>query len=138
MTFILHALLLFWFQTPVPAPMVIVGLIDDQKLVIENPKFSGFIETRDNDAVLLYRHEKFRGDLSIRSILRIDFGEYKENKPFLLTITLRNGQKLEVQSERKDYLMVQGKTDVGNVTIRHPDPTPRPGFLHVHTWTSMP
>ena len=136
MSFILNALLLFWFQVPVPAvplespaavpagrpAVVVVGLVDDQKLVVENPKFTGFLETRDNDAILKYRENEFHGELSVRSISRIDFREYDKNRPFLLTVTLTNGQKLEVQSEGKEFLMVQGQTDFGNVTIKHPDP----------------
>jgi hypothetical protein len=109
-------------QAPPPAVRVVVGLVDGQQLLVENPKFSGFIETRGDDTVLLYRQENFHGNLSVKSISRVDFGEYKKGKPFQLTVTLRNGQKLEIQSEYKDYLMVQGRTDTGTVTIKHPDP----------------
>src|SRR5438034_9357508 len=126
MMVLLNLALFLVFQNPAPpaAPRVVVGLVDDQQLVVENPKFSGFIETRDRDgeAVLMYRQEHFHGELSISSVSRIDFGEYKKGKPLDLTVTLRNGQKLEVQAERRDYVTVQGKTDVGTITIKHPDP----------------
>lgn len=117
---LLNLVLLFWVQAA--APKVIVGLVDEQQVVVENPQFSGFIEMRDNDAVLMYRQENFHGELSVKSIARVDFGEYQKGRPFQLTITLRNGQKIEAQSERRDFLMVQGRTDVGTVTIKHPDP----------------
>ena len=122
MTLLLNVLLFFWLQAPPPAARVIVGLVDGQQLVVENPEFSGFIETRGNDLVLAYRQENFHGNLSVKSISRVDFGEYKKGKPFQLTVTLRNGQKLEVQSDGRDYLMLQGRTDSGTVTIKHPDP----------------
>src|SRR5256885_16042322 len=113
MMVLLNLALFFAVQTlaPASAPKVIVGLIDDQQLVIENPKFSGFIETRDRgaDAVLMYRQDHFHGELSVKSISRIDFGEYRKGEPFDLTVTLQNGQKIEVKSERRDFLMVQGK-----------------------------
>ena len=122
MTLLLNVLLFFWLQAPPPAARVIVGLVDGQQVVVENPEFSGFIEMRGNDLVLAYRQENFHGNLSMKSISRVDFGEYQPGKPFRLTVTLRNGQKLEVQSERSDYLMVQGRTDTGTVVIKHPDP----------------
>ncbi len=122
--FLLNVLLFFWMQAP--APRVVVGLLDQQQVVVENPRFSGFIQTRGDDAVLMYRQEKFHGELSVQSISRVDFGEYRKGKPVRLTITLKNGQKLEVESERKDVLMVQGRTDFGTVTIKHPDPLSSP------------
>ena len=117
---LLNIVLFFWLQ--VPAPTVIVGLVDNRQVVIEDTQFSGFIKMRDNDAVLMYRQKNFHGELSIKSISRVDFGEYKKGGPFQLTITLRNGQKLEVQSERRDVLMVRGRSDGGTVTVKHPDP----------------
>lgn len=121
---LLNVLLFFWLQAP--APRVVVGLLDQQQVVVEDPRFSGFIQTRGDDAVLMYRQEKFHGELSVKSISRVDFGEYKKARPVSLTITLRNGQKLEVESERSNVLMVQGRTDVGTVTIKHPDPLSSP------------
>ena len=124
MTFLLNVLL--FLQPQIQAlpeiPRVVVGLVDGQQLVVENPEFSGFIETRGGDSVLAYRQANFHGNLSVKSIQRVDFGEYKKGKPFQLTVTLKNGQKLEIETEGSDYLMVQGKTDSGTVTIKHPDP----------------
>lgn len=119
---ILNLLLILLLQAPAARNSVVVGLDDGQQLVVENPQFSGFIESRDGDAVLLYRQENFHGELSIKSVSRIEFGEYKRGQPFALTVTLKNGSKLEVQSERRDFVMVKGKTDIGAVTIKHPDP----------------
>jgi hypothetical protein len=42
---------------------------------------------------------------------------------------LKNGQKIEVESERRDALMVQGRTDTGTVVIKHPDPLNAPRRL---------
>jgi hypothetical protein len=116
---ILNVLLAFLLQAP--APTVIVGLVDGQQLVLENPDFSGFIETRDSDVMLMYRQAMFQGEMSLRSVSRIDFGVYQKGKPFPLIVTLRNGQKILVES-RKDFLMLKGRTDLGSVTIKHPDP----------------
>jgi len=124
MSFTLNAFLIFWLQTPGAA--VVVGLDDGQKLVVENPEFSGFIEGRSREAVLAYRKEKFHGEIPLNTIQRIYFGKYKKGKPFPLTVTLKNGQKLEVQSERRDFVAVKGKTDFGIVTIKHPDPLSSP------------
>jgi hypothetical protein len=117
--FILNVVLVFLLQAP--AQTIVVGLVDGQQLVLENPDFSGFIETRAGDAVLMYRQEKFQGEMSLRSVSRIDFGVYKKDKPFPVTVTLRNGQKIEVQT-RRDFVMLKGKTDLGTVTIKHPNP----------------
>ena len=124
--FILNVLLAFLLQAP--AQTIIVGLVDGQQLVLENPDFSGFIETRASDAVLMYRQEKFQGEMSLRSVSRIDFGEYQKGKPFSVTVTLRNGQKIEVQT-RRGFLMLKGRTDLGTVTIKHPDPLSTPPKL---------
>ena len=100
---------------------VIVGLSDGQQLSVENPQFIGFIESREGAAVLFYRQQNFQGELSVSSVQRIDFG-YRRGSPFPLTVTLRNGQKLEVQSAKRDFVMVKGTTDNGLVTVKHPDP----------------
>jgi hypothetical protein len=120
MMVLLNIVLFFWLQAP--APRVIVGLLDNQQIVVENPQFSGFIKMRDDDAFLMYRQGNHHGELSVKAISRVDFGAYRRGAPFQLTITLRNGQRMEVQSERRDVLMVRGRTDVGTVTIKHPDP----------------
>ena len=106
--------------------IVTVGLGDGQQLVIENPEFSGFIDGRAGDAVLMYRQQNFHGELPLRTISRIEFGEYKKGGPYPMTVTLKNGQKLEVQSERRDFMTVKGKTDFGTVTVKHPDPSSAP------------
>ena len=101
---------------------MIVGLVDGQQLLVEDPRFSGFIETRGTEAGLKYRQDRFHGELDLKSISRIDFGEYQRGKPFHLTVTLRSGQKIQVQSEGPKFLLVNGRTDAGPVTIKHPDP----------------
>ena len=122
--FILNALLLLGLQIPVPvvAPTVVVGLGDGQQIVLNTADFSGFIEGRNRDAVLIYRQDNFHGEMPLNTVSKIEFGAYKRGQPFPMTVTLRSGQKLEVQSERRDFVMVKGKTDFGSVTIKHPDP----------------
>src|SRR5439155_10719145 len=126
MTLLLNLILFFGLQTPATAPRVIVGLVDGQQLLVEDPQFSGFIETRGNDAGLKYRQQTFHGDLDLKSVSRVDFDEYKKGQPFSLTVTLKNGQKIQVQSEGPKFLTVKGRTDVGTVTIKHPDPISSP------------
>jgi hypothetical protein len=126
MTLLFNLILFLGLQAPAPAPRVIVGLVDGQQLLVEDPQFSGFIETRGADAGLKYRRDTFRGDLDVKSISRIDFGEYRRGEPFRLTVTLTNGQKVLVQSEGPKFLIVKGRTDVGTVMIKHPDPISSP------------
>jgi len=64
--------------------------------------------------------------MPIKTISRIDFGRYIKGKPFPMTVTLRNGEKLQVESERRDFVTLKGKTDFGTVTINHPDPISTP------------
>ena len=118
-------LLLSLFQVPA-APTVIVGLDDGQQLVVQGPEFSGFIEGRNGEAVLMYRQENFHGEMPMRTISRIDFGEYRRGQPFAMTVTLRNGRKLQVQSDRRDFVTVKGTTEFGTVTVNHPDPVTSP------------
>jgi hypothetical protein len=120
---LLKVVLLFSMQAE--APRVIVGLIDGQQLVVENPQFVGFIDTRGDDAGLRYRHASFHGTLSLKSIARVDFVRYERNSPFILKITLKNGQKIDVESDGPRFVTVKGNTDVGTVTINHPDPISR-------------
>ena len=122
MTLLLNVILFFGMQTPAPALRVIVGLVDGQQLLVQDPQFSGFIETRGDTAELRYRQATFHGEFDLKAISRVDFDEYEKGKPFRLTVTLKNGQKIQVQSEGPKFLTVKGKTDVGTVTIKHPDP----------------
>jgi len=118
--------LLFALLLQAPGQKVIVGLDDGRQVAVENPVFSGFIEGRNGDAVLMYRQDRVHGEMPVSTVSRIDFGLYEKGKPFPLTVTLRNGQKVEVQSERRDFVTVKGKTDFGTVTIKHPDPISAP------------
>jgi len=119
MTNLVLALLL---QTQVLSPKVVVGLEDGQQLVLENPSFMGFIQGAGFDAVLMYRQKNFHGEMPLSKISRIEFGRYKRGQPFVMAVTLRNGEKLEVSSDHRDYVMVKGDTGAGEVTIKHPDP----------------
>ena len=120
----LNLILLFGLQAP--AQTVVVGLNDGQQLVLQNPQFSGFIQNRDGGAVLMYRQAKFHGEVALGAVSRIDFGEYRKGRPLPLTLTLKNGQKIEVEAERQDFVLVKGTTDLGTVTIKHPDPLSAP------------
>ncbi len=48
---------------------------------------------RAKRGLLIYRQKEFRGELKLNSVQRIDFG-YKRGKPFPLSVTLKNGQKI--------------------------------------------
>ena len=122
-TFILF--LMLTLQTP-PGQNVIVGLADGQRLVVENPEFAGFIEGRNGDAVLMYRQANFHGEMPMKVVSKIEFGEYKKGGPIAMTVTLRNGQELDVVAERRDHVALKGKTEFGTVTIKHPDPLSSP------------
>jgi hypothetical protein len=124
MTLFLGLLLLFFQQAP--TGRVIVGLLDQQQIAVDNPRFSGFIETRGDDTVLMYRQGRVHGELFLKSIARVDFAEYRRAGPLEMTVTLKTGQKLQVQSDRIDGLTVRGTTDSGTVTIKHPDPLSTP------------
>jgi hypothetical protein len=126
MTLLFSAILFLGPQAPPPAGRVIVGFVDGQQLLVEDPQFSGFIETRGTDAGLKYRQQSFRGDLDVKSISRVDFDEYRRGEPFRLTVTLKNGQKVQVQTQGPKFLIVKGRTDVGTVMIKHPDPISSP------------
>src|SRR5688572_17114883 len=112
--------LVLLLQTQVP--MVVVGLLDGQQLALTNPNFTGFIESRDGgEPVLIYRQKNFRGELKLSSIQRIDLA-YRNGRAFLLKVTLRTGQTLEVESTARDFVTVKGMTDHGPITVNHPDP----------------
>jgi hypothetical protein len=119
---ILNLLLTLLLQAPSTSVKVVVGLIDGQQVVVENPEFSGFIQGRSTNAVLIYRHDKVHGEMPTATISKIEFGAYKRREPFAMTVTLKNGLKLDVQSERNNFVSLTGKTDIGMVTIKHPDP----------------
>jgi len=123
---ILHLFIALLFQASPPPSKVIVGLLNGQQFVIENPEFSGFIQGRSTDAFLTYRLEKVHGRMPTNTISRIDFGEYRTGRPFALIVTLRNGQTVELQSERFDFMTVSGQTDAGSILIKHPDPISSP------------
>ena len=127
---LLSLILGLFLQAPADTS-VVVGLKDGQKLALDHPQFTGFIETRDNGDVLLYRQKDFHGELKLISIQRIDFN-YKKGKPYLLGLTLKNGQKLDVQSDRRDFVMLRGATDTGFITIKNPDPISPPVRLSTH------
>ena len=126
MTWIVNLLFVALMQTPPPPVRVTVGLTDGQRIVIENPEFSGFIQGRNGDAVLVYREAKFHGQLPIPIISKIEFGVYKRGEPFAMSVILKNGQNLHVESEYRSYVTLRGKTDFGMVTITHPDPNSFP------------
>jgi hypothetical protein len=120
-------LLAFLLQATPPAPLpVVVGLDDGHTVAFDSPDFTGFIEGRGGDAVLLYHEKKFHGEMPVKTISRIDFGRYRKGKPFQLKVTLRSGDELNVESERRDFVTIRGKTELGLVTIKHPDPLSAP------------
>jgi hypothetical protein len=119
---LLNLLLILFMQAPPAAEKVVVGLNDGRQLVMENPNFKGFIQGNSGEAVLAYRQQKLHGQIPLKAISRIDFVEYRRGRPFVLALTLKDGQKLEVQSQRHNFLMVRGNTTIGIVTIKHPDP----------------
>ncbi len=117
-------------QTPAAASVVGVGLTNAQEVVVQNPQFSGFIESRPDGSVLMFRQEKIRGEILLSTIQRIDLS-YTKDGVFPLTVTLKNGEKLEVEANRRDFLTIRGRTELGSITINHPDPiTAAVGFLN--------
>ena len=135
---ILNLLLTLFVQqipaVPTPSPTastiagqkVVVGLDDGMKVTVESPEFSGFIDGRSGEAVLMYREKSFHGEMPLKTISRIDFGEYKKGKPFSLKVKLRTGEELNVESERRDFVEIRGRSEFGIVTIKHPDPISAP------------
>lgn len=125
---LLSLILLFFLsppQTTTATPVVGVGLTNAQEVVVQNPQFSGFIESRPDGSVLMFRQEKLRGEIMLSTIQRIDIG-YTKGAGFPLTVTLKNGQKLEVEANRREFLTIKGKTEFGTITINHPDPISAP------------
>jgi len=107
-------------QTPA-ITTVVVGLRDGQKLALDSPQFTGFLESRDTGGVLMYRQKDFHGELKLDAIERIDFN-YRKGKPYLLRLTLKSGHKLQVESDKRDFVVLKGATETGFVTIKNPDP----------------
>ncbi len=104
---------------------VIVGLTDGQRVTVQDAQFSGFIESGEQGTVLFYRARNYQGEIPLTEISRVEIG-YKRGEPFPLSITLRDGRKLDVWSERRHFLIIKGTTSLGAVTIRHPDPVSSP------------
>ena len=115
--------LIFLLQAP---QTVVVGLDDGMKVTVDTPDFSGFIDGKGADAVLLYHEKTFHGEMPVKTIARIEFGPYKKGKPFQLKVTLRSGDELNVESERRDFVTIRGKTEFGMITIKDPDPLAAP------------
>ena len=105
-------------QTP---PLVVVGLVDGQQLAIMNPRFTGFVRSEEKQTLLLYRQKHFHGTMNVLAIQRIDLG-YDQRHPFPLKVTLKNGEILNAQSDQQIFLTVNGSTDTGTLTVKHPDP----------------
>ena len=101
---------------------VVVGLTNNTQVTLNDAQFAGFIQARDDGRiVLMYRQDRLHGTLFVDAIARIDLG-YERGQPYPLTVTLKNGQILQVQSEYRNFLKVRGITDTGEVFIQHPDP----------------
>ena len=114
-------------QAPTAGHEIVVGLLNGQQVLVQEPEFSGFIEGRNGDALLIYREGHVRGEMPLKNVSRIDIGPYEKGRPYLLmTVTLRNGQVLELESARHAFVTVRGKTELGAVTINHPDPISAP------------
>ena len=60
--------------------------------------------------------------MPVKTISRIEFGPYRKGKPFPMKVTLKSGEELDVESERRDFVEIKGKSELGTVTIKHPDP----------------
>ncbi|HEY2385109.1 MAG TPA: hypothetical protein VGK48_28370 [Terriglobia bacterium] len=118
--------LLLQTQTLAPGQKVVVGLEDGQEVTIQDPVFTGFIEGHSGEAVLTYREGSIHGEVPLKNVSRIEFRPYKKGRPFSLTVTLKNGQVLQVEAERRDYVSLRGSTDAGMVTIKQPDPLSGP------------
>ena len=123
---ILNLSLMLLLQAPATTNQVVVGLIDGQKVVVHNPKFNGFIRGQDGEIVLTYRLNHVHGQMPASVICKIEFGFYNKRRPFPMTVTLKNGQRLEVEGTGSNYVTLDGDTDIGAVRIKHPDPISTP------------
>jgi hypothetical protein len=114
-------------QAPVPAPpMKVVVMTGGQQVVIESPEFTGFIQGRSADAVLIYRQQTVHGRMPVGLIAKIELGEYRKGRPVAMTVTLKDGQSLKLESYQQEFLILRGKTELGTITIKHPDPVSAP------------
>jgi hypothetical protein len=68
----LNLLLALVVQAAAPGQRVVVGLEHGQELLLQDPEFTGFIEGRNGDAVLMYRQADFHGEIPLRTIARIE------------------------------------------------------------------
>lgn len=123
---ILNLFLVLLLQAPAPGQKIIVGLKDGQELMMQDPEYTGFIDGHSGDAVLMYHQGDFHGEMPLKTVARIEFGPYRKGRPFSMTVTLKSGQTIQVESERRDFLSLRGKTDFGVVTIKQPDPESSP------------
>ena len=118
---------------PVLLSTVLACLTNGSQVTIQDPQFTGFIETRgEGQAFLLYRQDGLRGEISTDRISRIVFG-YQRGRPFPLVVTLKDGQSLQVQSNRRDFLQIRGMGPNGTVMLQHPDPLSVPLKLTTHS-----
>jgi hypothetical protein len=119
--------LFLMLQTPAAGHQVVVGLLNGQQVLVQDPEFSGFIEGHNGEALLVYREGHVHGEMPLKNVSRIDIGPYEKGEPYLrMTVTLRDGQMLQLESARHAFISVRGKTEIGTVTINHPDPISAP------------
>jgi hypothetical protein len=132
-----NLLLVLMLQVPAPVPepgrKVVVCLDGGQTVTVQDPEFSGFIDGHNGDAILMYRQGHIHGRMPLKTVSRIEFEPYQKGKPFFLAVTLRTGEILHVESEYRDHVTVRGKTEIGTVTIQHPDPVSTPVQLNKKT-----
>jgi len=125
MTWILSLLVVSLLQQPAPVEQVVVGMLDGSQVTIRQSEFTGFIQGHFPDAVLIYRLQSVPWTDAPENISKLEFGPYEKGRPFAITVTLKNGEKLQVESERHDYITLAGKTNLGLVRIKAPGPFPR-------------
>jgi hypothetical protein len=123
---IANLLLVLVFQVPAAGGRVVVGLDGGQIVTVQDPEFFGFIDGHSGDAILMYRQGHIHGQMPLKTVARIEFEPYQKGKPFSMAVTLRTGEILHLESEHRDHVTVRGRTDLGIVTIRHPDPVSTP------------
>lgn len=118
--------LVLMIQAHAAGEKVVVGLDGGQTVTVQDPQFSGFIDGHNGEAILMYRQGHIHGQMPLKTVARIEFEPYQKGKPFALAVTLRTGEILHLESERRDYVTVRGTTNLGFVTIHHPDPVSPP------------